>query len=74
MRPQLNHIGSLSKRTEVFLYFYQLKKQPQLLKEETTIESTVTFMARKDTRSPSPQHECHLKFNYKFNSRKTKIK
>ena len=30
-------------------------------------------MPRKDTRSPGPQHECHLQFNCKSNSIKQKL-
>ena len=49
-------------------FLYQLKKKSTTATtKKTTTILTVTSMARKDTRSPGPHHECHLQFNYKFN-------
>ena len=54
-----------------FFFIYQLKKNYNYYKNTATL--TVTFMARKDTRSPGPHHECHLHFNYKLIQREQKL-
>ena len=52
-------------------FYINLKKSTTANTKKSTTILTVTFMARKDTRSPGPHHECHLQFNYKFNEKNT---
>ena len=53
------------------IFFISIKKNYNYYKNTATL--TVTLMARKDTRSPGPHHECHLHFNYKLIQREQKL-
>ena len=65
-----NNVSSVKSALLIF-FIYQLKENYNYYKN--TITLTVTFMARKDTRSPGPHHECHLHFNYKLIQREQKL-
>ena len=67
----LKMVSTHSLKTRLF-FIYQLKKN-QLLKK-TAISLTVTFMAKKDRRSPGPHHECHLQFSYKIDLTKQELR